>query len=213
MTLHTIYKYLPKQYAQSLTCDGNIKIGTLYDYRNTEEYGREIGDENEGISIEYSHDKEAKRGDNLNPLESTAFQVGPGMTLIGNYIERKHVSPNLYLYCASSIYDIAILNRLNEDFPENNYDACVKISNLKDVVEEISRALSGKALFAGCIPCSYRNRKFHYSESESHPATIKDPEYSYQEEIRLIWEPKSGNIDVRPVYLTIKSISKNCSLC
>jgi hypothetical protein len=81
MDLHAIFKYLPLKYAKLLVNSGSIKIGTLYSYMDIEEFGNEIGDNNEGSALEYSHDKEPKRGDQLNPLERTAMKVGPGMFL------------------------------------------------------------------------------------------------------------------------------------
>ena len=213
MTLHAVYKYLPEQHAKSLIREGKIRIGTLYDFRKTEEYGGEIGDENEGINIEYSDDQEIKRGDELNPLESSAIHAGPGMLVFNNYIEKKHVSENLYLYCVSLIYDIDVLNGLNRDFPDGHYDACVKIENPKDFMEDISQALKSKANFIGCVPCSYRQRSFHYSEETQHPATLKDPKYSYQKEIRFMWASNNNDVEIEPVHLTIKSISRNCKLC
>ena len=62
MDLHTIYKHLPLKYAKQLVNFGSIKIGTLYSYRDIETFGNEIGDSNEGVSIEYSHDKEYQTG-------------------------------------------------------------------------------------------------------------------------------------------------------
>ena len=213
MELHTIYKYLPIDFANRLVHLGNLKIGTLFDYKNIEEFGSEIGDQDEGISIEFSHDKEAKTGDKLNPLESAAIKAGPGMIVMGNYIERRHLSPNLYLFCASLSYDISILKKLNKDYPGDKYDACVRITNLKSFIEEVSTALSDKGLFIGCSKCAYIDRKFHYTENRPHPATIKDPRYSYQKEVRLIWEPKDKKSHIEPEYLTITNIKKNCSLC
>lgn len=213
MGLHTIYKYLPLEFAERLVHSGNLKIGTLLGYQNIEELGSEIGDKDEGISIEFSHDKEAKTGDRLNPLESAAIKVGPGMIVMGNYIEKRHFSPNLYLFCASLSYDKSILKKLNEDYPEDKYDACVKITNLKDFVEEVNTVLSDKGRFIGCFQCTYIDRKFHYTEKRLHPAIIKDPRYSYQKEVRLIWEPKNKKNHTDPEYLTIPNIKKNCSLC
>ena len=214
MTLQAVYKYLPKEHAESMVCEGDIRIGTLYDYRRTESYGKEIGDENEETSTKYSHDQEIKTGDQLNPFESEVITgVGPGMTVFSNYIEKKYVSENLYLYRVSLVYDHNILNLLNDDFPDEHYDTCVKIDNLKEFIGDISQALESKAKFMGCLPCSYRQRKFHYSEENESPAIIKDPKYSYQNELRFMWSSNNSNVKIEPVYLTVKNISGNCKLC
>lgn len=138
MELHTIYKYLPLKYAEELVYSGTLKIGTLHCYQNIEELGQEIGDKDEGITIEFSHDKEAKTGDKSNPLERTAIKVGPGMVVENNSIERRNISPNYYLYCASISYDASLLKKLNKDYLGDKYDACVKITNPKYFIDQIN---------------------------------------------------------------------------
>ncbi len=213
MGLHTIFKYLPLKYAKLLVNSGSIKIGTLYSYRDIEELGNEIGDNNEGSAFEYSHDKEPKRGDRLNPLERTAIKVGSGMVVANNYIERRHNSPNYYIFCASLSNESSIIDNLNRDYPKDKYDACVEITNLKNFISNVSTAFSSKAQFVDCFQCVYIKRKYHYTKSVPHPALIKDPRYSYQNEVRLIWEPKDKLKQIEPEYFTIKSIKTNCRFC
>ena len=211
MDLQTVYKYLPLTYAELLSNSGCIRIGTLRSYRNTEEFGSEIGDINEGVVSKYSHDKEAKRGDELNPLEKQAINVGPGMVVENNYIEMRLQSPNYYIFCASLSYEKSILEKFNRDYPEDKYDACVEIKNLKNFGNEITSAFSNQVKFVGCLKCAYIGRKHHYAKTIPHPAIIKDPRYSYQKEVRFIWEPKENN-EIEPVCFTIKQIQNKCCL-
>lgn len=44
-----LYKYLPKKYLEAFLRHGSLKIGTLYEYRRTEDYGDVVGDKNEGL--------------------------------------------------------------------------------------------------------------------------------------------------------------------
>ena len=207
----SLYKYLPLTCAELLSNSGCIKIGTLHSYRNTEEFGSEIGDINEGEVSKYSHDKDAKRGDELNPLEKQVIKVGHGMVVENNYVETFLQSPNCYIFCASLSYEKAILEKLNRDYPEDKYDACVEIKNIKNFVNEITSAFSGQVKFVGYFNCAYIGRKHHYAKTIPHPAIIKDPRYSYQKEVRFIWEPKENN-KIEPVCFTIKQIQNNCCL-
>ena len=43
-----LYKYLPLKYAEDLVIKGIIKLGTLYEYQDTNLHGNEIGDQEEG---------------------------------------------------------------------------------------------------------------------------------------------------------------------
>jgi len=208
----TIYKYLSSDHAIALTRHGCIRIGTLHNYRDTEEHGQEIGDKDEGITIEYSHDKEPKTGDKLNRFESIAFKLGSGMIVSNIYLERPHRSPNLYLYCASLTYDPSILHRLNLHCPGDEYDACVRITNVGEFVAKINAVFSAKARFVGAYLCTYTPRKFHYTDKAHHPALIKDCRYSYQQEVRLIWEPNNKDDSIEPVCLSIKNLTAYCSL-
>ena len=44
-----LFKYLPKKYLEAFLHRGSIKIGTLYEYRKTEQYGTVVGDLDEGL--------------------------------------------------------------------------------------------------------------------------------------------------------------------
>ena len=213
MDFQTIYKHLPLKYAKLLVHSGSIKIGTLYSYRNIEELGNEVGDNNEGLAFEYSYDKVAKKGDQLNPLESKAIKVGPGMVVANNYIERRHTSSNYYIFCASLSNEPSILEKLNRDYPKDKYDSCVEITNLKKFVSDLTAAFGAEAEFIGCFPCTYINRKYHYTKTIPHPAVIKSPRYSYQKEVRLIWKPKDRLKQIESEYFTIESIKSNCRFC
>lgn len=205
-----LYKYLPLKYAELLSNSGCIRIGTLQSYRNTE-HGSEIGDMNEGVVFQYSHDKYAKRGDELNPLEEKVIKVGRGMVVENNYVVRSLQSPNCYIFCASLSCKKAILEKLNRDCPEDKYDACVEIKNIDKFVNEITSAFSGQVKYVGRFNCDYIGRKHHYAKTIPNSAIIKDPRYSYQEEVRFIWEPKEKN-EIKPVRFTIKQIQNNCCL-
>ena len=183
---NAVFKYLPEKYAMSLVHNGELRIGTLFDYRKTEEYGENIGDSDEGICFEYSHDQNIKTGDDSNPLERQAIKAGPGMVMHNNYVERKRISPNVYLYCASSTHNPKILSKLNQDCPADKYDTCVLISQPKKFVDAITQTLSDIATFVDSICCIYRDRNIHYSENQLHPAIVKDPKYAYQKEVRFI---------------------------
>lgn len=184
--MSSLYKYLPAKYANNLINENSLKIGTLFSYRNTENYGEEIGDTDEGTRIEYSHDKEQKRGDQLNTLESVALRGCSGMTVENNYVELRHHSEDVYLYCLSKKLSNDIMDKLNKDFPEEKYDACVEIHEPEKFVEAIDALFAHKGRNLGVITCCYINRKQHYSVPMHHPAIIKDPKYSYQEEVRVI---------------------------
>ena len=48
-----LYKYMKKEHAKLLTKQGSLRVGTLYEFRNKEKHGQEIGDNKEGIKSAY----------------------------------------------------------------------------------------------------------------------------------------------------------------
>jgi len=208
--MNSVYKYLTSENAKSFLEDGYIKIGTLYDYREVEKYGEQIGDRHEGTKTEYSHDKEPKKGDELNPLEKKAIKVGPGFTVVNNRVEVKSSSPDYYIYCVSDSYKESILRKLNEDFPDNHYDACVEITSINMLIENINKKLlNGKHIGFG--KCHYIGRMHHYTKKAPHPAILKEKKYKYQEEIRIFWNPINPK-ELEPVILKTDNLKDYCKL-
>jgi len=66
------YKYLSFEHAEMMVNDGQIRLGTLYEYRNIEKYNPEVGDKNEGklsrihdVIAPVTYNKLAKGGSSL----------------------------------------------------------------------------------------------------------------------------------------------------
>lgn len=54
--LDTLYKYVRTEHISSVVDKGIFKIGNLYDFRNMEFYGPEVGDASEGHKTIFSYD-------------------------------------------------------------------------------------------------------------------------------------------------------------
>ncbi|MBI3366843.1 hypothetical protein HY041_04425, partial [Candidatus Roizmanbacteria bacterium] len=53
-----LFKYLKKEFSDKLFYDGELLIGTLYDFRNTEQHGHARGDKGEGEKEIYEYVKD-----------------------------------------------------------------------------------------------------------------------------------------------------------
>lgn len=204
------YKYLPRKYARSLVEEGKVRIGTLYDYKSVEMHGDEVGDRTEGQLTEWSADKKPKRASEANRLEKMAIKAGPGLILANNYVEIKHESPNVYLFCASEVFSTEIMIRMSADC-NDQYDACVMITDPASFMKEIVEAFKDEGKFIDGFRCVYMGRRQHYSVNAPHPATIKDPRYQYQAEVRGIWEPLFKN-SIDPKILIVPEIRRFCRM-
>lgn len=59
--------------------------------------------------------------------------------------------------------------------------------------------------------CIHIEQSSHHSKPNNHhPALMKDPSYEYQQEVRVIWEPRKTPIE--PIILNCKAASRFCSL-
>lgn len=190
-----LYKYLPKKYLEAFVSRGSLKIGTLYEYRKTEQYGNVIGDKNEGLhktelslagggEIDlgiYSLEAEFFRRHILRPDQQATnvkIVLADGARLISHTN-----SPDLYIYCMSSKYDPKVMDQFG-------CDACLEIVNPMGFFRAITHRIRHKARFDGFGPVRYMSKDTHYTRPHQiHPAIMKDPEFVYQNEWRAIWVP------------------------
>lgn len=191
-----LYKYLPKKYLDAFFRRGSLKIGTLYEYRNTEQYGLVIGDQDEGVhrtSLTLTKGDKIDLGSNTleadffrnalaKPIEQTSnikiVALDSGYTL-----KVQSQSPDLYIYCMSSRYDKEVMRQFG-------CDSCIEIIDPMAFLATISHRIRHKARFDGFAPICYMSRDTHYKNPHRiHPAIMKDIDFQYQDEWRAIWVP------------------------
>ena len=189
------YKYLPQKFAKLMVEEGIIKVGTLFEYKNEEELGSDIGDTNEGVITEWSNDKEIKRTqEDLNRIERLAIRIGEGLegVQVNNVVvQATQQSPNLYIYSVSDVFNVHIMRKLCQDY-DTKYDACVRINDPKSFIMAVSKLFNDKGRYEVSAYCQYMSRTRHYKDQSSHPALIKEPKYKYQKEIRCVWSPTTS---------------------
>ena len=206
----SFYKYLPQNFAESFMSQGLIRIGTLYDYRNVEQHGDDIGDQSEGLKTVFSHDEEPKKGTELNPLESLAMKGVDSMTIENNRIEVRTNTLDCYVYSISKSYNASTPEKLSIDLPDGNYVSCIEITNIDMLIQEVDKVLLNVA-FVGLGECQYIGREHHYATKTSPPVLLKAVKYKYQDEARLVWNP-IGASDIEPQILKIDHVQRFCRL-
>jgi hypothetical protein len=214
-----LYKYNEEQYLRSLCEQGNIRIGTLYDYRHTEEYGDYIGEKAEGI-------KEAvvkktiytTNPEDLSPLLKEHINIkitkkakSPPKISIGE-ITIRNKSPNCLVYSISHKLCRDIPKQLEPKYSDKYY---VQINSIIDFSFHLTEALKKEGDFQGpqIISCIYRSRSVdHWEEDFVHPVKIKDPKYESQAEVRIIWFHKNPATKLEPVILNCDDLKQFCRL-
>lgn len=211
-----IFKYGKREHIESLISDGIIRIGTLFDFKNEEVHGQEIGDQKEG--------KLRIQGDIINngPASNLArYQILRGFVdgegFVGRVVitDSDIVSPDLFIFSSASGFSVDALKRWYRD-PKAKYDACCRISSARLFCKALSRAIEHKAKFEGMVEVTYYDNStpvdVHSPVAQLHPAQIKGGvNYGHHREIRAAWKP-FGTAAIEPENLTVPDLVPYCSL-
>jgi hypothetical protein len=202
----TVYKYLPRKHAESLALRGEVQLGTLYKFRDAEQYQAGILDREEGRTSRY-HNPVITRGEDLPDFAKRFAPSNPGVIYAQCVFEEFRDYPDRWLYCTST----RLSSRLLPDFES---DSCVEIRDGEAFYKAIFTALAVEGLvsFMDVVTCVYSSRRRHYLEPELNipAAALKDPIHSHQREVRGILVPKQYPIAV--VKRTIPDLRQYCKL-
>lgn len=113
-----LHKYLKREHAEKMVCEGIIRIGTLLDYTNVERYGHATGDAQEGTrtkiiptipdgTITVDH----LRMGNIIFTDCSVTGGGPGSAAF----EYNEHSSQYYIYCTSIARDKKIMAAFEAD--------------------------------------------------------------------------------------------------
>jgi len=192
---------------------GQLRIGTLNEYRDIEKHGGEIGDEKEGTKLIYQafENQEWTSQDEVPKFlrENLIIKNGGKISLHGKNENIKMglslETENYYLFSCTTEFSKDSMQRFG-------YNSCLLIQNPKNFFKLVSKTIRHKASFVGFFPCIYKNRIEKYNQTSSyHLALIKPPSYSYQKEIRGLWYPKNENI--KPIIIKNRKAITYCSIC
>lgn len=208
-----LFKFSKKNHIENFLSKGQIRIGSLFEYRDHEKYKGKILDTDEGrkqISVYFENvtfkDEDGKK------LSSLGFEVGKGanVKLSNTTFSFKLDSPNCYIYSTSAVFSTETLIQAVSD----GYDSCALIVNPDDFFSDINNMFKkGKAL--GYFPCLYGDRdiilnwdtdKDYIKILEIVPASIIKPvSLQVQKEVRGIWLPYAKSIE--PEIIEIGSLT------
>jgi hypothetical protein len=213
-----LYKLLKYEHALRFAQTGELRIGTLFEYRKQEIHGSEIGDRGEGTKSTDCEDSISSASQLMShPFISSFFKgITPESNIVINAsFTRVEKSNDLYVYSMAD-------KLVSEAAKELGYDAYIIINNpisyLSCIDKKLRQAASVSPGF-GLHKCIYLSRGQLYSmelgvfpaqEHQDHPAIIKDPTYSYQCEVRAIWSPVSGSIE--PIIMNCLEALQYCEI-
>ncbi len=210
----TLFKYLPKKYLEAFFIRGSVRIGTLYEYRKTEQYGEVVGDQDEGFEhtemtfasgaqvdlSENSAEADFVRQHILRPDQQHAslkidFEKGAGFIVQSS-------SPDFHIYCTTTEYDLAVMKQFG-------CDSCMEIVDPQAFFRAISRRVRHRSRFEVAASVHYMNKTTHYKKPHQVPGVLmKDEAYWYQNEFRTVWRPARTKCE--PILIDVPRAIRYC---
>ena len=207
--MRSMYRYSKRQFSKLLLEKGNIRIGTLHDFRRSE-HKRGISDPQEGKK-EVSHRVRDLHIDDLgNVLSGTskdadalkAFGLvrrgpGAGTTIVRGAIGiHTFDQADCFVLCTSKTLSREIMLEFE------GADSCVRIVDIANFYNRLTVLLQRvvPVTFRGIHEIRYQDRREAWNGRDwgFHPALIKEVQFKKQSEIRAIWAP-AGNRQIEPV--------------
>ena len=208
-----MYRFHKEKYNNQLFSNGEIRIGTLYTYRNTE-LNKGIADKDEGKKIvNYQFSQNAIIGGKYNNKENIDFQAAKLFSAVYAdetstiYLGDAKTSQNLE---SKNYYILCLAKNIDAKFED--YDSCLEIIS-ESFFEELTIVINKQTpvKYLGCFEVKYQSREENWNKKDFgiHPCLIKEnkEEYVQQKEIRAIWEPINENIYIEPIFV------KSLELC
>lgn len=215
-----LYKYMKREHADLLVHKGRMRIGTLLDFQNIEKHRAEVGDAEEGRrTTTVAQDLSGiTTFDNLSLFGNT-FQNLVIEDCGGEAIYIEETSSQYYIFCASSTKD-------KEAMEAMGYDTCVEIQNPSFFFQLLTQrselqSKSEKMLSSDFMmgPCDY-SHKSTITAAAANNSVIggssvpvffqKLPEFAYQTEFRVVWQPKGENAE--PLFVQCEEIRALCRI-
>lgn len=206
-------KYSKKRHLNNLVKRGEIRIGTLHEYRNSE-YSEGIYDNTEGlkrVNLKLNGAMDLfSRDPYTQKLKRNFFRgilnIPDGVILDGDgsTISREVNHPNCFIFCASS-------QRVDQVPKTFGYDSAVKIINPENFIEIISKEMKARfgaeLSYFGEIKYKSKEEEWNGVDFGNNPSLYKDESFAYQSEVRAIWTTPNSN-SAEPIILQIPELKK-----
>ena len=211
-----MFKYSKKAHIDKLLNKGIIRIGTLHEYRDSK-YEEGIQDNKEGlknvnVSVKRldlaSRDPATRRVLN-NYLGGRIFGEGVLIMEGDSPMFTKEVSSDNHLvFCASFEHTPLVLEKFK-------YDAGVNITHPDNFIKLISTKLkqthNAKLVYFDKIEYKKKEEEWNHVNYGQNPMFFKDESFSYQNEIRAIWNIPN-HTELKPQILRIPELKEYCEL-
>lgn len=207
------FRYSGQKYNDALLALGNVRIGTLHDFRRTE-HKQGIADVNEGKKrvshhIPYATDKDVGsiHLDALKKFRAIDLGGATNVILENISVSQEFDHPDCFVHCTSVKYSSDVLRQFD------GADSCVEISDLagfyKRLTETLNSIVPVQFLTLSQVQYMKRHEDWNGRNWGVHPALIKEPEFIRQVELRAIWIPKFSGV-ISPIVINDTGLLRFC---
>lgn len=195
------------KYADALVSRGQIRIGTLYDFRREELHGTEVGDKSESAATVQGYQARLPR--RFNPGKFVGKQP-LSTTYAGGHLTRDK-QHKIYNYTTQDAYVFCASWNLNPQMGVDFGSAVVAIRNVQSFIQAIARALPPGIQSWDFGRCVYKGKEEPAKLKQLPPLPLwKPPRYGYQDEWRAWFVTDKQSIE--PVIIESFDIAKYCSI-
>jgi len=215
-----LYKFTKLEHFKSLKQKGEIRIGTLHNFRK-DEHGAMVSDSMEGKiilngSVNFATAESVKN----NPILKTAIGIEEGTAINGLLVENHTiVQSDCFVYCTA----IEFTNLIHEQwYKARKYNVCYEIRFptifFRRISDELAKIIPVNHVWRdeviyhnarkGIDPFTYTG---HYQEIPYF--ALKDQvDFENQREFRSVWRPIIGARMLDPIDLTIPALSEHVKI-
>ncbi len=195
------------EHAEALVSKGQIRIGTLYDFRKEEIYGNEVGDKSEGSARVNGF--QAQLPKRFDPIKFMGKQ--PLLTMYAGGHLTRDKRHKVHSFTTHDVYVFCAAWELNTNMDPAFGRSVVVIRNVQSFVSAIARALPASILKWDIGRCIYSDKE-NVAKLKNLPSLPfwKPERYAYQDEWRA-WFMSSED-HIKPEIIESFEIAKHCSL-
>lgn len=209
--IRSTYKFSERKYLDSFFNMGNVRIGTLSDFRGAE-HKIGIADAKEGSKIiqRHFHFPDGPTEEDIAAMVSMRLadpETAKHIRMTNVPAFRKAFSEDCFIHCTSAYSSKRIMSEFEGS------DSCYEIYNGKAFYDRLTSALNEivPVRFVAVEAVHYRSRVEEWSSEGHgwHPMFIKEQEFSGQFEVRAVWAPRERGA-VTPVIINDIGLTKFC---
>lgn len=217
--INELFRYSSQKHNDNLLNHGNLRVGTLYDFRKSE-HKRGIADPTEGTKTvshaitEWHQDAEIPGSPSIDQQAvdlSRLFGSGSGNSIKGITLVTPFDDRDCFVHCTSLKFGREVL----EEFEDA--ETCVKISRPWFFYETLTKLINAEAMevdppLFGIVKYQSRSETFDPNHSYQSATMIKEEIFAPQFEFRAIWYPRDKRImRVEPYIVTNDALKEFCT--